>query len=169
MLISEHLFGVGMRRRLIISGEVQVDIRHLVSFKAQKRLKRDILAVSAHDRAAVRTCLVRKVKSVEHAAVRIEMRIFAFRADIVRRKRIDLGDVGHRRHEARSHRSAAADQIAVLQALLHQQMRDIIDHIVAGADDAVQLPFQSLFHDLRQRIAIFFSGVLITDIAQLLV
>ena len=122
MFISKHFFCIRMGPRLIITGEVQVDIRHLVALKAQERLKGNVLPVSAHDRSALRTSLVRKVKSVEHAAIRIEMRVLAVWTHIVRRQRIDLGDLGHRRDEAGSHRSPAADQISVIQALFYQQV-----------------------------------------------
>ena len=87
----------------------------------------------------------------------------------MRRQRIDLGDLGHRRDEAGSHRSPAADQISVIQALFYQQVRDVVNNVVSGADDRIQLPLQSLFHDLRQRIAIFLIRIFITDVTQLLI
>ena len=54
---------------LVITGEVQVDIRLFVAVEAQEGLEGDIVAVHQHPGAAVGAVLVRQVKAVVHAAV----------------------------------------------------------------------------------------------------
>ena len=41
--------------------------------------------------------------------------VMAFRAQIMRRERIYLGDVRHKRNQRRTNRTTGTDQIAVLQ------------------------------------------------------
>ncbi|MNN67719.1 hypothetical protein D3C81_1833700 [compost metagenome] len=67
-----------MGHRLIFAGEVKVNIRYFIAFKAQERLKRDVLAFALQLAAAFRAALVGKVKAAGHAAVQEPFAVFAF-------------------------------------------------------------------------------------------
>ena len=105
-----------MRFCLILSGEVQIDIRcFFISGIAKEGLKGDIKAVPAQLSAAAGTVFFRHVRSAAEASVGNEFREATFRTDIVRRERIHFGNAGHICYDGGSDTSPAADQIAVFQ------------------------------------------------------
>ena len=63
MIFSEYFLDERMGAPLVFVGEVQVNIRRLVGIEAKEGLERNVLTGSLHDRVAVRTFLVRQVKS----------------------------------------------------------------------------------------------------------
>ena len=46
-------------------------------------------------------------------------------------------------------RATGADQIAMLQRVLHQLLGGHVDHVVVAVDDVVQLRLHALYHQLR--------------------
>ena len=72
--LSEHLDGVAVGPGLILTGEVQVDIRHLAAAEAQEGLKGDVKAVLDVFGAAHRADLVRHVRAAAVGAVLNELR-----------------------------------------------------------------------------------------------
>ena len=110
--------------RLIFARKVQVDIRFLISLESQESLKRDIKTFFFHLCSAVGTIPVRHI-AAGHATEflhfrRIKITVFALRTDIMRRKRIYLGDTRHGRREGRSHGSTGSYQISVLIGFMYQ-------------------------------------------------
>jgi len=94
----EHFFDVFVRNRLVLTGEVQVDIRRFVAVEPQKDLKRNVKARFFILRAADRAILIWHVDAAGVCqTVDVEVAVFALRADIVRLERIDLRDAGHGR------------------------------------------------------------------------
>ena len=87
---AEQLFCITMGRGLVFPGEVQVDIRCLVSVKSQEGFKRDVMAVPVHLCTAFRTVLRRQVEAGANAAVCDKFTMLAIRADIVGGQRIDF-------------------------------------------------------------------------------
>ena len=87
MIRAEKLLGVLVRLSLILTGEVEVDIRRFfVAGEAEEGLKRDVEAVLPHQGAAVGTVFRRHVRAAAVRAVGHELRVLALRADIMRRK-----------------------------------------------------------------------------------
>ena len=90
VVLAEQRFRVAVGVALILAGEVQVDIRRFVAVEAQKRFKRNGVAVAAVFGAADGALLGRQVKARAVAAVRNEFAVLAVRADIMRRQRVYL-------------------------------------------------------------------------------
>ena len=166
--LAEQLFGVAVDVGLVLAGEVQVDIRLLVTVKAQESLERDVVAVHEHPGAAVGAVFVRQVEAVIHAAVGDELAVFALRAAVVGRQAVDLRDAGEVGHSRRADRTTAAHLIAARVGVGHQLDRDDVQDRVAVAANGVQLLLQPLLDDLRQRVAVIPLGMFPRCIAQLL-
>ena len=64
--------------------------------------------------------------------------IFVVWTQVMRRERVYLGDIRHKRCERRADRPARADQIAVRERLGHKLLRDDVHDRVAVANDGVQ-------------------------------
>ena len=139
---------MAVRPRLILAGEVEVDIRHLAAAEAEEGLERDVKAVLDVLRAALRADLVRHIRAAAVAAVLHEFDVFTVRAAVVRRERVDLGDTRHIGDERRADAAARADEIAALQRALHQLLRAHVHHVVL-AEDAAQLHIQAVGDQLR--------------------
>ncbi|CAN4043737.1 NADP-specific glutamate dehydrogenase, partial [Dysosmobacter welbionis] len=101
--LSEHLDGVAVGPGLILTGEVQVDIRHLAAAEAQEGFKGDVEAVFDVFCAAHRADLVRHVRAAAVGAVLNELRMLAIRAAVVGRKAVHLCDPGHIGHQGRAY------------------------------------------------------------------
>ena len=128
MSLSEDLSGIGMRLRLVLPGEVQIDIRLLVSVKAEEGLKGDVEAPAVQLRAAVRALFLWHVTarhSGEGLYLRgVEVTPVAVRADIVRRKRVYLCDMRHCRGKGGADGTPGTDEIAVLIGLVDEPLRN---------------------------------------------
>ncbi|EJX04771.1 secreted protein [gut metagenome] len=82
--LTEQFFGVPVYLTLILTREVQVYIRFLISFKAKEGFERYVVAVYNQLSAAFWTNLIRKVKPVGHTTIGNKFTVFAFRTKIVR-------------------------------------------------------------------------------------
>ena len=111
MVVSEDLTGIPVDARLVFAREIQVDIRHLVALEAEEGLERDVKALLGERLAALGTDLVRQVDAAGVFLVPLD--VFVVRAEVVRRERVNLGDIRHERRERRADRTTRADQIAV--------------------------------------------------------
>ena len=58
---AEHLLRKMMRYRLIITGEIQIDIRGLISLESEEYLERDIIALLTQFRSAYGAILIGKI------------------------------------------------------------------------------------------------------------
>ena len=98
VLFSEDLAHVSVSCRLVFTGEVQVNVRLLVALESEECGERYVEAFLFHAGAALGTGLLRHVVAgiVPVRFIR-PLEVPALRADIVRRKRIDLRDARHRR------------------------------------------------------------------------
>ena len=148
---SEHFDTVSVGFRLIFAGKVQVDIGNLVAAEAQERLKGNVEAVLFKLRAALGADGVRQVGAAAVALGNVEGGVLAFRigAAVVGREGVDLGDAGHVGNDRRADGATGADQIAMLQRVLHQLLGGHVDHVVVAVDDVVQLGFHAFHHQLR--------------------
>ena len=98
---------------LILTGEVQVDIRLLITVKSEERFKRNILTVRDHHRTALRAWLDRKVISGTVGTGQVKFRVFTLRASSVRGQRINFRNTGESRDQRRSYRSSRSYDISV--------------------------------------------------------
>src|SRR4051794_29221094 len=113
-----------MGLRLVFSREVQIDIRDLVPLEPKEGLKRDIMPILNERNMAIRTLLIRKVKSRTDGTIIKEFRLLAFRAYIMRRKRVNLRDFRHRCNERGTDGTTRANEISIIERLLNKLMRD---------------------------------------------
>ena len=127
--------------RLVFAREVQVDIRNLVPFKPQERLKRNVVAVFSVGRSALRTVFVRQIKSRTDRSVVEKLGMAAIRTDVMRWQRVDLGNFRQCCDKGRTDRSPRTDEIAVIKGAFYKLMRDQIDDGESVADYAFQLFF----------------------------
>ncbi len=165
MVVAEDLARVPVDARLIFAGEVQVDIRHLVALEAEEGLERNVEALLGERLAAFRADFIRQVHAT--GVILVPLDVLVVRAEIVRRERINLGDVRHERRERRADRAARADQIAVRERLGNELLRDDVHDGVAVADDGVQLAVESRLHLLGQRVAVDALCLVVAHIAQI--
>ena len=63
VVTSEQLLRVAVGARLVLAGEIQVDIRRFVAVKAEERLERDVVTVLQELLTAFRAFLVGHVKA----------------------------------------------------------------------------------------------------------
>ena len=136
---AKELLGVFVRTTLILAGEVQVDIRHLVASEAEEGLERDIEALLLHLRAALGADLVRHVGAAAVALAGLEVRVLTMRADIVRGQGVDLRDAGEIGHERRADAPSAADEVAVLERIGNELLGGHVDDVVPAGENVVQL------------------------------
>ena len=136
------------------AGKVQINIGHLVPMEAQKDSEGYIMPIPHHGSAAFGTILGRQVKAGVHLIIHEELAMTALRTTIMGLQRIDLGDIQHGGHEGRANTATGANQIATVQRMLDQLVRDEIEHRKAMSNNRVQLHLQAILHDLRQLIPI---------------
>ena len=97
--------------------------------------------------AAFRTFLGRKVVCTLKELVLRPFDVFAVWAHIVRRKRIDLGDVRHRGSKRRTNGATASDKETIIGSLLNKEVSDVISNSVAVTDNTIKLLSQTVFDD----------------------
>ena len=154
--LAEHFHAVSVRLGLVFAGEVQIDVGNLVAAEAQEGLKRDGEAVLLEGRSALGADRVRQVRAAVAARGHLKRRVLAVRvgAAVVRRQRVDLRDAGKKRHQRRAHGAAGADQITVLQRVLHQLLGGNVDHVVMAVDDVAELRLDALGDELGRVVAV---------------
>ena len=126
---------------LVLTGEVQVDIRLLVSLEAQEGLKGDIVPVLHKRLPADRTQLIRHITAGHTGeflhVLRVKVGVMTFGTVVMGTQRVYLGDTGHGSHKGGAHRTSGTNQIAVLIGLPHQLLGDDIHHGESVADDGI--------------------------------
>ena len=90
---------------------------------------------------ADRTFAIGQVIAAADRSVRYKLAEFAVWAAPMRRQRIYLRDVGHRRHKGGTDRTTGAYQIAIVIGFLHELMGNEIEHRKAMPDDWRELLF----------------------------
>ena len=92
VLLADQYLHVVVGDWLVVSGEVQVDIRHLVSFESQEGLERNIVTVLHQQGPTLRALLLWQVKAGAVFPFRVEVGKLALRTAVVRWQRVDLGN-----------------------------------------------------------------------------
>ena len=151
MGLSKHLHTVGMGLGLVLPGEIQVNVRHLVAAEAQEGLKGDVEAVLVKGSPTLGTHRIRQVRPAAVALGHVEGGEFAVRigAAVMGREGIDLCNTCHVGHNGRAHRTTGAHQIAMLQRVLHQLLGGHVNHVIVAADDIPQLRLHPLGDEFR--------------------
>ena len=84
-----------MRFGLVLTAEVEVNIRHLIPLEPQKDFKGDVKTVFYHRLPAAWTILIRQVKTSFAQAIYIKIRDMAGFATVVRRQGVYLCNAAH--------------------------------------------------------------------------
>ena len=126
------------------------------------------MTVSVHRLSAFRTILWRKVKARAVASVGDKLAVLTFWANIVRAKRIDLGNARHCCDKRRAYRASRADKIAVSLAVGNKLLSGHIEHRKAVGGYRIKLLVEPCFYDLGKRVAVFFLCALPGDVNKLL-
>ena len=171
--LSENDLRVGVRRALVLSRKVQVDIRFLISLKAEEGLKGNIKTVFSHLCAAMRADLIRHIAARGARKLlrnlRIEIRVAAVRADVMRRQRIHLGDAGRISDKGGADGAAGAHEIALFVRVLHEFVGNDVHDGKTVLDDGIQLLVEPLLHQSRQRISVLRMCHAVAELLQLFI
>ena len=161
--LSEELEGIAVGVGLVLAGEVQVDVGHLVAPKAQEGLEGDVEAVLHILGAAHRTTGVGHIRSAAIGVLRIlgviKVGVLALGAAVVSGQGVHLGNPRHECHQRGAHRASGAHQVAVLQGVLHQFLGGHVDHVVLTADDVAQLHLDAVGDNFRGIFSIELVGL----------
>ena len=150
MALAEQLKGVAVGLSLVLTREVQVNIRDLGAAVAQKGFKGDVEAVLVQLRAADRAGPVGQVRSAAVLLlIHLEVGELALGTAVVRRQAVDLGNTGQKSHNGRAHTASGANQITVLQGVVHQLLGGHINNVILALDNAGQLQVDSVLDNLR--------------------
>ena len=158
---------------LVLTGEIQVDIRLLVSLESQERLKRNIKSVFMELFSAHRAQLVRHIDSrltgIGLNLITVKVHIMAFAAIIMGAQGVNLRDSRHSRHKGASYGSTGAYQVSILHRLPYQLLRNDVHYGKSVFDNGVQFLLQSCLYDLWQIGSIDLMGPVVTDLRQCLI
>ena len=166
VIATEKLLGVLVRYALVghcgriiginTAGEVQINIRNLISMEAQENRERNIVTVAQHSGAAFGAILRRQVKAAVYLIVHKEFAVTAMRTAVMRLQRVNLGNIQHRSNKGRAYAATRAYQVTAVDRMLNQLMRNVIQYGEAVADNSIQLHLQAVLNNLRQCFAVPF-------------
>ena len=115
--LSKKFLCISMCFGLILTREIQINIRLFIAIETKECLKRNIVSFLRHQRATLWAFPVRHITtrlSFElFYKIRIKIRKITLRTDVVCRKWIYFRDTCHRRNKGRTNRTSAAYQIAI--------------------------------------------------------
>ena len=151
---AEQVLYVLVSTGLIFTGEVQVDIGHLVAFEAKESFERYIKAIFNQRIPAVRAQFVRKVHADGVLRRNVKIRLAAMLAAVVNRQRIDFSNTGQECHKRRAYRTTAAYHVAILKRFTDQFLRNGVQRTVTVTDNSRQFLINTLLYDIRQFIAV---------------
>ena len=166
---SKNNLRIFMCITLIISREIQVDIRLLISFKSQECLKRNVKSVFHQRFPTDRTCLIRHIPSaaacISSYLIRFKITVMTFFTIIMRAQRIYLCNSRHSSDKGRSDRTSGTNQIPILIGLPHQLLGNDIHYGKPIGNNRIQLSLQPLCYHLRQILSIHGMRLIITDLS----
>ena len=149
VIAAEKLLGVLVRYALVrhcgriiwinTAGEVQINIRNLITVEAQENRERDIVTVAQHSGAAFGAILRRQVKAAVYLIVHKEFAVTAMRTAVMGLQRINLGNIQHRSNKRRAYTATRAYQVTAVDRMLNQLMSNVIQYGEAVADNSIQL------------------------------
>ena len=99
--------------RQTVAGKSQNNIRKFPPIGALKDLRRKAEAVPPHFRAASGARPERQIHAGSVFRRRIRFKMLTFRADIMRRQRINFRNAQEKHHKGRAHQAAITDDIAL--------------------------------------------------------
>ena len=102
MVGAEHLDAVGVGSGLILTGEVEVDIRNLIAAEAEERFKRNVEPVFIELRAALGADRVRQIRAAGAVVRHLEGGKLALGTPVVRREGVDLRNARHKSDNGRA-------------------------------------------------------------------
>ena len=173
LALAENNFCIFVSLGLIVAGEIQVNIRLLVTLKAQEGFKWNIKALFFQRRATHRALLIRHIAAgcarVFAHFLRLEVTVVTLGAIIMGRQGIYLGNARHGSYKGRSYRTTGTHQITVLIGLPHQLLSNDIHNRKSIGNNGMQLFFQSLRYLSGQFCSVDGVCLFIADVTQGLV
>ena len=159
--LSKELKGMAVGAGLVLAGEVQVDIGHLVAAEAQEGLEGDVEAVFFVGSPAHGAHRVGHIGSTAPAPFlgRFEVGMLAVGAAVVGRQGVDLGDARQKGHDRGPHRAPGAHQIAMVQGVLHQLLGRHVNHVIMPHQDISQLGVDAIHYDLGRLLPVKALGL----------
>ena len=147
MTLSKQHLCIFMGFRLIITGEIQVDIRLFITLESEESLKGDIESRFYKRFPAHRTVLIRHIEAAASGErsylIRFKITVMALTAVIMRTQWIYFRDPRHGSHKGGADRSPRSHQISVRIGFPHKLLcNDIHDRIPVGYD-RIQFLFQA--------------------------
>ena len=115
--LSKKFLCISMCFGLILTREIQINIRLFIAIETKECLKRNIVSFLRHQRATLWAFPVRHITTrlsfeLFHK-IRIKICKITLRTDVVCRKWIYFRDTCHRRNKGRTNRTSAAYQISI--------------------------------------------------------
>ena len=166
---AENYFRIFVGLTLVLTGEVQVDIRLLISLKSQKGLKGDIKSLFFQRFSAHRTVFIRHITAGTAGKafdqIRIKIIIMTGFTIVVGMQRIYLSNTRHGGRKRRTDTASGAYKISVFVGLPHQFLGNDIHNRVPVGNNGVQFSFQTLLHDLRQLFAVDLMSPVVADVS----
>ena len=153
---AKHGNTVFMGLCLILTGEIQVNIGHLVAAEAKEGFKRNVKTILFHPCAAYGTVHIRQVSAAVKFLRYIQNGVLTFRirATVMGREGINLRDAGHESHNGGTNGATGAHQIAVFKAVLHQALGRHINHVIMAGDNIMQLRFHTIYKEFGRVITV---------------
>ena len=149
IFVSNGLVGHGKGIvRVNTTGEIQVDIRNLVTVEAQEYGKGDVVSVTNHVCSTMGTSFGRKVKAGIHFVVQEELTVFTLGTTIVRLQRINFRNVKHSRNNRTANTTTRANKVTAVKRMLNQFMSNEVQNGEAITNDGIKLHFQTVFYQL---------------------
>ena len=114
VVLAKQNFRVLMRHGLVCTGEVQVDIRHLVPIEPQEYGEWYVVAVLNKRCTADRTVHIRQVIAAAVGTIGNKFAVLAMRATPVRRQGVNLRYPRHRGDKGRTYGTTGTYQISIV-------------------------------------------------------
>ena len=171
--VTENNLRIFVGITLVVTGEIQVNIRLLISLKSEESLKRNVKSILYQLLATDRAKLIRHVPSAASREcthfLGIKITVMTGFTIIMGTQRIDLRNSRHSSHEGRTYRATGTHQITILVGLPNQLLCNNIHYGKSVGNNGIQLPLQTLRNHLRQFLSIHLMGAVVADISQHLV
>ncbi len=139
MALAKQFLHIGMGGGLVLTAEIQVNVRHLVPLEAQEDLKGNVITVLHQRATAGNAVFIREILAhLMVFPVHLKVHRPANRTAVMGRQGVHLGDAAHGGHKGGAHRAPAAHHIAFLLGAGDQLVGDQIEGGIAIADDGLQ-------------------------------
>ena len=114
IISAKQFFRVLMSLCLVITREVQINIRNLIAFETKENSKWNIMAICLQWMTAIRTVTTRQIESTGVFTIFIKFRPLTFRANIMWWQWINFCNFRHGCCKGRTYRTTRTYEIAII-------------------------------------------------------